>query len=164
MQQGTRKAAHQEGSVQPKADKSSSTSSILKEIRKLRFGFPAAPEQSVAARRNCFTAISRKRQRVQKGSFSQLRFSYQFVCNYQLISNPYCYTPPEEQHHRRARRRDVALMLFIKHSDLAENQRKERSMERQSLHGHEKLKASSSMQQDSSRDAAGFLPAGRRGW
>lgn len=159
MQQGTRKRAHQEGSVQPKAGNSSSVWSILKEIRMLRFGFPAASEQSAADSRNSAAGGFQKRQRGWKGSFSQLRFSS--VC-LELWANfqPYCYSPPEEQHHRRARRRDEALMLCSKLSDLAENQGKERSVKRWSLHGHEKLRASSSAQQD----AAEFLPAGRCGW
>lgn len=159
MQQGTRKRAHQEGSVQPKAGNSSSLWSILKEIRMLRFGFPAASEQSAAESRNSAAAGLQKRQRGWKGSFSQLRFSS--VCLELWASfQPYCYSPPEEQHHRRARRRDEALMLCSKLSDLAENQGKERSAKRWSLHGHEKLRASSSAQQD----AAEFLPAGRCGW
>jgi len=130
MQPGTRKGACQEGSVQPKAGKSSSALSTSKQVRKLRFDFPAAPEQSVAASRNCFAASSQKRQRSWKSLLSQLRFSSQFVYNYHFISNTSCHTSPGEQHHRRARRRDVPLMLCIKHSDLAENQRKERRVQR----------------------------------
>jgi len=60
----------------------------LKEIRKYRFGFPAAPEMAVSSKER-------------NGSFPQLRFSSEMVSNYQLISSQDHYIPLGEQPHRR---------------------------------------------------------------